>query len=189
MRTLIGLHPKANECWLILLLQNHFNEKSYYRAIPKFKKEFERINMPTMNTFLNVMFNFEREEWAGYSFFQYKKDKVLNFNGGLGISKIHELTKNTFGNFISPSYAFPKFQAYLNKPIIQNNSVYPLNEEMAIYILMFFLSTLVRYHPDYLDDIFDSESTWLIEAFILNAPTIYLQAITNKILNKCSVYC
>jgi len=45
-----------------------------------------------------------------------------------------------------------------------------MNELVASYAVMYFLSSLVRYHPDYLDAIGESTDAWLIESFAKSAP-------------------
>jgi hypothetical protein len=42
-----------------------------------------------------------------------------------------------------------------------------MNEEVAIYTVMFFMSEIVRYRPDYLDKILNSKAAWLLESVVV----------------------
>jgi predicted transcriptional regulator len=45
-----------------------------------------------------------------------------------------------------------------------------MNELAASYAVMYFLSSMVRYHPDYMDRISESSDAWLVESFVKSAP-------------------
>lgn len=57
-----------------------------------------------------------------------------------------------------------------------------MNQEVASYAVMFFLSSLVRYHPDYMDSIAQQSDAWLVESFVKTAPLELLRSMTAKIL-------
>ena len=86
-----------------------------------------------------------------------------------------------------PNSVFPsvsdedsEFLLCLNVPTA--TGAYPMNEEVAVYAVMFFLSSLVRYHPEYMDTIAQSMEAWLIESFVTGAPITLLRSLTSKIL-------
>jgi hypothetical protein len=56
---------------------------------------------------------------------------------------------------------------------------------MAIsYIIVFFLCELVRYYPDRLDDVAETNAGWLIESFVKSAPTLMLRLMLNAVLRR-----
>lgn len=58
----------------------------------------------------------------------------------------------------------------------------PINELTAVYAVMYFLSSIVRYHPDYMDKIAESVDAWLIESFAKAAPLTLLRYLTSSVL-------
>jgi hypothetical protein len=59
-----------------------------------------------------------------------------------------------------------------------------MNEPVAIYSVMYYLSSLVRYRPDYLERISASPFSWVIESFVASTPTSFLRYMVNEILNQ-----
>jgi len=57
-----------------------------------------------------------------------------------------------------------------------------MSELVAMYAGMYFFSSLVRYHPDYLDTIAESSEAWLIESFAKSAPLHLLRYLVSGIL-------
>lgn len=58
----------------------------------------------------------------------------------------------------------------------------PMNEAVAAYAIMYFLSSLVRYHPDYMDSIAESSDAWLVESFAKTAPLVLLRYLVTGAL-------
>ncbi len=67
-------------------------------------------------------------------------------------------------------------------PYPANPSPIAMNEQVAAYAVMFFLSSLVRYHPDHMDRIADSTDAWLIESFAKAAPFLLLKSLVSGVL-------
>lgn len=58
----------------------------------------------------------------------------------------------------------------------------PISDLVAAYGAMYFLSSLVRYNPDYMDRIRESNDAWLIESFVKSVPLHVLRALSTEIL-------
>jgi hypothetical protein len=58
----------------------------------------------------------------------------------------------------------------------------PMSAELATYAMLYFLSSLVRYHPDYMDAIAQSSDAWLIESFVKSAPLDLMRSLTARVL-------
>lgn len=52
----------------------------------------------------------------------------------------------------------------------------------TIYLTMFYLGSITRYHPYLFDEIFSQSEQWLISEFLKNQPTQFLYLTTSKIL-------
>ena len=57
-----------------------------------------------------------------------------------------------------------------------------MNEFVAGSAIMYFLSSLVRYHPDYMDAIGESSDAWLIESSAKSAPLDLLRYLAAGVL-------
>jgi hypothetical protein len=57
----------------------------------------------------------------------------------------------------------------------------PMNEVLSIYAVMFYLSSLVRYRPNYLESLLNHEPAWLIDNFVNGTPETFLRIMVSKI--------
>jgi len=53
---------------------------------------------------------------------------------------------------------------------------------VALKLANFRASSLVRYHPEYMDSIARSADSWLIESFVKSASVELLRSLTSKVL-------
>jgi len=53
---------------------------------------------------------------------------------------------------------------------------------------MFYLSSLVRYQPAYLEELLDHKPAWLIESFVNSTPETFLRIIVSRITNNRLVF-
>jgi len=63
-----------------------------------------------------------------------------------------------------------------------------MNEPVAIYAIMFYLGSLVRYHPEILEAMLAKRDAWMIESFIKSTPTTFLRYIRNLFDENNIVY-
>lgn len=61
------------------------------------------------------------------------------------------------------------------------------SQESIIYIVMFYLGSITRYHPYLFDEIFSDREQWLVSEFLSTQPKQYLYLATARILGQ-SVY-
>jgi len=64
----------------------------------------------------------------------------------------------------------------------------PMNEVLAIYAVMFYLSSLVRYRPNYLEALLNHKPAWLIENFVNSTPELFLRILVSKIIGTDFVF-
>jgi len=76
---------------------------------------------------------------------------------------------------------------YICLPLTTNPYI-PFNEITAIYIVMYYLGSLIRYYPRYLEKILASADAWIIERFAAGTPTTFLRHVSNLILNQDRIY-
>ncbi len=64
----------------------------------------------------------------------------------------------------------------------------PITEALSIYAVMFYLSSLVRYRPDYLEALLNTKPAWLIENFVNSTPETFLRIMISKIIETDFVF-
>src|SRR5258708_18817942 len=69
-----------------------------------------------------------------------------------------------------------------------NPTQLPITEALAIYAVMFYLSSLVRYRPDYLEELLNTKPAWLIENFVTSTPETFLRIMVCKIIESDIVF-
>lgn len=179
---------RKNEWWTIVGILKKAEINKYKKSFKNFFKNFDFLDIPDgeeLLSFRNTLKkNFNINPWEAAHFNYYQNKKVIHAPDNLIpveelISEIYE----AFSSSISEKYYSHPYDFYLNLPYRQNNQIV-VNEFIAIYIIMFFLSSLVRYYPAYLEEIFESKDAWLIESFVKACPLKFLRIITSKILGE-----
>jgi hypothetical protein len=70
---------------------------------------------------------------------------------------------------------------------LSDSTVGRLSQESIIYMVMFYLGSITRYHPYMFDEIFSDKDQWLMSEFLRTQPKQYLYLATARILGQ-SVY-
>jgi hypothetical protein len=139
-------------------------------------KSFDEVNISQQT--LRSIFELPVELASQYRYFEGKKytlDTPIN-TILRGISDL--VCSNPFND---------EFLFSLNSPI-RTPKLVPMNEILAIYIVMFFLGSLVRYRPDLLEDMLSTKDAWIIERFTKSAPLTFLRHARNMLDGKYLVY-
>lgn len=97
--------------------------------------------------------------------------------GKYNVSGVEESLRNAIPNCVFEHLDSTDFQFCLGLPYATATGQVPMNELLASYAVMFFLSSVVRYHPDYMDKIGESTEAWLIESFAKSAPLSLLRQL------------
>lgn len=67
---------------------------------------------------------------------------------------------------------------------ISNSTTGRYSQESIIYMVMFYLGSITRYHPYMFDEIFSDKEQWLMSEFINTQPKQYLYLATARILGQ-----
>jgi hypothetical protein len=85
---------------------------------------------------------------------------------------------------IFPPVVSSNHQFVLHAPCEATTGPIPMSEMLATYAAVFFLSELVRYHPDVLDDVAEMRDAWLVESFVRSVPSHMLRMMLPVVLNR-----
>jgi hypothetical protein len=75
-----------------------------------------------------------------------------------------------------------EFQLCIGVPYEAAEGPMAMNELAASYAVMYFLSSAVRYHPDYMERLGESTDSWLIESFTKSVPLTLLRQMIAALL-------
>jgi len=176
------------KCWIVMALAKS-SPMTYYKTYFKdFFNELEKVEVKQrVGPGFRELFGFTGLQWTGFDYYQSKDQKEVDYISdnqapvGLLIAKLNKILLNNS----SPSYVQNEFNFYMNFP--QNRTkTEPMSEELAIYASMFYMGELVRYNPNYLYSILESESFWLLQSFVESCPIKYLRAIVARIIQPAT---
>lgn len=170
--------------WLLTGIKGYNSLSKYKKSIKEFESKFQAIDLPkeirtelfNMSAYQSSQFNyFESKETYGWSgrddipIGEINNDLLTSFSGNYQINYYYEDNK-------LPHY-------YIAEPYLINRQLV-LNEFIANYAVMFYLSYLVRYKPRHLDELLDSKSAWLLESFINYSPRTTLRGLTSWVVEE-----
>lgn len=90
-----------------------------------------------------------------------------------------DLSKKIHSNGIWYFIGSPGYTMY-----ISNSSVGRYSQESIIYLVMFYLGSITRYHPYMFDEIFSDKEQWLMSEFLNTQPKQFLYLATARILGQ-----
>lgn len=70
---------------------------------------------------------------------------------------------------------------------LSNSSTGRFSQESIIYLVMFYLGSITRYHPYMFDEIFSAKEQWLMSEFLNTQPKQFLYLATAKVLGQSVV--
>jgi len=174
--TIIGIPAKNNI--LDPFLTNHGN----------FLTDFQEISLPPTpagRIDFNNKFDMPSNELNKFRFFQ--DITTIPMAGNLIIPQVHI---DKIINALTPHFNFHYYAENrdFDLPIPYSDAAHataiPMNEVLGIYIVMFYLSSLVRYRPNYLESLLNYKPSWLIESFVKSTPETFLRTMVSKIVGR-----
>jgi hypothetical protein len=141
-----------------------------------FEPHFHQIDLNPHQA--SEIFKIKLDEYPSYSFLQNKSEE-FSLVPFLLVAKDYYTRLSPFVSFYPRKFS-ECFK--INLPIKDNNGDdVVLNECLAIYAFMFYVSELVRYNPKIIQDNLSKPQGWLMERFIVNTPQTFLRYMVNLI--------
>ena len=149
-----------------------------------FFDQYESVITGEIKAFVLRAFDIKAVEASHTHFFQrkgtYPKNPDGSFHSGILLQDFRQALKHSvFPNLSNTSH---QFVLALPCATMSGPSSAPMSPEVATYAIWYFLSSLVRYHPEYMDKISSSSDAWLIESFVKSASLDLLRMMTARIL-------
>ena len=143
---------------------------------------FCQVDLP-LNTAMQIM-QISLNDYKSYCFLQSKDE----FN----ILPVQIIAKDFYEKFSPFVSLMPrKFDNLfmINLPIgdISGNKIF-MNECLAIFMLMFYISELVRYNPKIIQENISKPQGWLMERFVVNTHQSFLRYMVNLITGEDFIF-
>jgi hypothetical protein len=150
----------------------------------RFASEFEEVETPGNKAL--AQFSIDGRAHRHYRFFQSR----ATASWASGVPRQLPIV-SLFGSlegYIEPKLIDDGFDFTVFQPFAHPLGPFRMTELPAAYLVMFYLASLVRYRPDYLDSLLETRAAWMIESFVASAPLMALRAFVSKITDRLYIY-
>lgn len=173
---------EAFEGWTVMAVgqKEKLLERSY--ALRTFLDHFEEVELTKADC--ERMFQLSPMERQMYRFFQGKT--VYQSNNSF--KDLYADTRKAIDLLFMPSVFREEGDFYFSFPA-QDKPELPLDEFLAGYLVFFYLGSLVRYHPDYLERILRSKEAWIIQRFTSSCAMTLLRRASIFLLGQNRILC
>lgn len=97
--------------------------------------------------------------------------------------ELAKLCLDPVARFIEPSVSAEEFATFQFRLPTESGPM--LSEQLSIFLVMYYLSSLVRYFPAYLEDVLIGEDAWLVERFVRGVSATYLKHVLSDFRGEC----
>jgi hypothetical protein len=157
--------------------------KSYISEMENFEKYFSEINI-TKNNAKDIL-GIGSDNFGLYKYFESKE--AYKRSDKEYLKKINNDCYSVLKDMSNWKIYDSENDFFINLPIDKSGKI-KFNELFSVYLCMFFLGSLVRYNPDYVESLLASKDSWIIERFIRGSPITFLLHISNLIRQKTLIY-
>ncbi len=185
----LGIDPGKKEMWPIIAVSNFQKLSIYKKFLTPFFSYFEEVMVNFSQA--SRAFNIEKSDYNALSYFQSRKRYFHNKNKHEETNKSFNSLKNDVNDSLKTILQNVEYSTdgdfNLVAPLRKNFQL-PFNELLAIYSIMFYLGSLVRYNPGYIEKLLNSKDAWIIERFVISTPQTFLIQMANYILEEIIIY-
>ena len=176
---------KRKKSWPLIALSDTNIIDQYPKFYSRFNNHLERVQISPYEA--KELFDMDAATIDKHRFYQSKKEYSWGSQDTIPIGQIrNNLLKSLDPNI--ETIHFPSDYEYLLFGPLRPNLQIPFNDTIAVYVIMYYLGSLVRYFPSYLENLYDSKHAWIIERFVTCAGIIFLRNMANNILRHHYIY-
>lgn len=180
----VNVNQSSHTGWPLIGIASFSLCTPYQKAFKALYDNFEKVELPQFSG--REYFDIENFELSAYTFFQSKNTFNWHTNQIPPAFECRDLVSKTFGSMLQTNYYKSDFDYYISLPYSANRQI-PMDETVSIYLIMFYLSNLVRYNPSYLEELLSKKEAWIIDSFIRTCPLALLRSMASRITNIDSV--
>lgn len=178
-------HRGGRISWPMMVIANFSVLAPYKKSLSPFFRYFHMVK-PDRNM-INKVFDISAEFYSGYTYFESLNTYSWTNDDHIKVEKILSDVRDALSAMYESPIYDDENDFNISVPLRVNNQL-PFSEPLAIYVLMFYIGSLVRYRPDYLEKLLSSKDAWIVERFVRGSAVTFLRYIGNAILGKDYIY-
>lgn len=167
------------ECWDIIVVPRDIDLAS---IPPTFDADYQEVVGNPVKGFAWRVLDLHAVQASAFRFLERKVPVPTQQPGAWDAGAVERSLRAAAPNCVFEHLASTEYGLCIGLPCSATPANVPMNEFIAAYALMYFLSSLVRYHPDYMDAMGESSDAWLIESFAKSAPLHLLRYLVAGVL-------
>lgn len=175
-----AVHKSKRTGWALLGIPNASSLLEYPKTFSYFIKNFEKVDMPQLSC--REIFDIDANHQSSFIFFQSSSVKRWISDDIPPALEVRDELLKAFGKCLQTNLFAKDFDFIISLPYKTNNQI-GMDETLSIYLIMFYLSNLVRYNPQYLESLLSKKEAWLIDSFTRSCPVTFLRGIVSRIVN------
>jgi hypothetical protein len=181
---IINVTDPSSEFWTVLAIGKFERLEKSGNALQAFHEHFEEVSFDKI--LCERFFDISAPARGAYRFFQSRNTTLID-DTGKPAGEIFGPARKALELVYMPSVLKSEYDFFLALPIADDLCL-KFDELLAGYLLFFYLGDLVRYHPDYLENILFSRESWIIQRFTRSCATTVLRRMALLLLNENRVY-
>jgi hypothetical protein len=179
------IDDESCEGWTVVAVGEKEKSERRSYAFATFLEYFEEVQFSKSDS--ERMFQLLAGERLMYRFFQTKKVYKAK-NKGDSFADLRSDTRKAVDLLFMPNVFRDDSDFLLSIPT-ENKPALTMDEFLAGYLIFFYLGSLVRYHPDYLERILRSKEAWIIQRFTTSCATTLLRHASTFLLGQNRIFC
>jgi hypothetical protein len=161
----------VSEIWPVLAVAPREKLAGREYALENLLQTFEEVSLGKGKC--ERIFHISAPDRLSYRFFQSKR--IYNVNDDQAeFSQLRDDARKALKTLFMPNVFADEEDFYIALPLAEKPSL-KIDEFIAGYLIFFYLGSLVRYHPDYLERILRSREAWVIRRFTASCATTLLR--------------
>ena len=174
----IATNTNSKRYWNIVAIQNFDSLERYRKSLQAFNALLEEVTMEPSQA--RTVFGLMAERMAEHRFFESRLEYDELEGEIIPAEKMINEWNNALKSMLSIAPYDEPFDFQIDFPVKISDQL-PFREPLATYAVIYFLSSLVRYYPDFLESLLASRDAWIIERFMQSAPVTLLLYMRNLI--------
>lgn len=173
------VNKNQKKSWSLLAIPEASILLKYPKSTKGIIDNYEKVNVPQQNC--RELFNLSALEQSHFIFLQSKEIPWMSDNIPAELEVRSETLKLLSEVFQTYYYDDKRADFVISLPYLPNKQI-RMDEPIAIYLIMFYLSSLVRYNPQYLEGLLNKKEVWLIDSFVKSCSTTFLRIMVSRIV-------
>jgi len=185
VRFRVMVNKQDKTVWPTIAVLNFEALSPYKQALTDFLSYFEQVEVNKQ--YLAQCFNLN--VWESFYYVCFESKSTYSYIGSdiIPEPQIRQDAYNAMKNLFMSNPYLDDFDFVLTTPLKKTLQI-PFNEPLAIYVVMFYLGSLVRYNPHYLEKLLNSKDAWIIERFSNSSTITFLRHLSNLIVGHDYIY-